>query len=156
VNKNLYDKVVELPEEVTNYLSQCFDAVPDSDANVEGHNRNQELRNSGSATYQQLQRIDNWFRSYPGNKEDAPYILNGGDYFRNWVTQKIDELQRGDEAGRQVQADYVPDDVNDDLIDDMGWLSNMNRPSKNHSKFNDDIKITESLKRITEIMKKII
>jgi hypothetical protein len=35
-------------------------------------------------------------------------------------------------------------------------LADMNRPSKEHSKFNDDIKITESLKRITEIMKKII
>ena len=141
---------------MTRYLSQCFDAVPDSNANVEGHNRNQELRDSGSVTYQQLQRIDNWFRSYPGKKEDAPYILNGGDYMRNWASQKIQELQNGDQSGQQVRQDFMPDDVNDELVDDMGWLANMNRPSKEHSSFNDDIKITESLKRINEIMKKII
>ena len=42
------------------------------------------------------------------------------------------------------------------LIDDMGWLADMNRPSKEHSSVNDDIKITEALKRINDIMKKII
>lgn len=156
MNKNLYNKVIELPEEMTRYLSQCFDAVPDSNANVEGHNRNQELRDSGSVTYQQLQRIDNWFRSYPGKKEDAPYILNGGDYMRNWASQKIKELQNGDKSGQQVRQDFMPDDVNDELVDDMGWLADMNRPSKEHSGFNDDIKITESLRRINEIMKKLI
>lgn len=156
MNKNLYNKVIELPDEVTTYLSQCFDAIPDSNANIEGHNRNQELRNSGSVTYQQLQRIDNWFRSYNGKKEDAPYILNGGDYMRNWARQKIVELQSGDESRREVGGDTIPDDVNDELIDDMGWLSNMNRTSKEHSSINDDIKITESLKRINEIMKKLI
>jgi hypothetical protein len=50
----------------------------------------------------------------------------------------------------------MPDDVNDDLIDDMGWLSNMNRDVKSHKDVNDDIKITEALKRINDIMKKII
>jgi hypothetical protein len=50
----------------------------------------------------------------------------------------------------------MPDDVNQDLIDDMGWLADMNRPSKEHSSTNDDIKITEALKRINDIMKKII
>lgn len=156
MNRNLYNKVIELPEEVTRYLSQCFDSVPDSNANVEGHNRNQELRDTGSVTYQQLQRIDNWFRSYQGKKEDAPYILNGGDYMRGWARQKIEELQNGDQSGQQVRQDYMPDDVNDGLVDDMGWLADMNRPSKEHSKFQDDIKITENLKRINEIMKKLL
>jgi hypothetical protein len=50
----------------------------------------------------------------------------------------------------------MPSDVNQDLIDDMGWLADMNRPSKEHSSVNDDIKITEALKRINDIMKKII
>ena len=156
MNKNLYNKVIELPEEITTHLSKSFEAIPDSNANVEGHNRNQELRDTGSVTYQQLQRIDNWFRSYQGKKEDAPYILNGGDYMRNWTSQKIKELQNGDQSGQQVRTDYMPDDVNDELVDDMGWLADMNRPSKEHSSFNDDIKITESLRRINEIMKKLI
>jgi hypothetical protein len=32
----------------------------------------------------------------------------------------------------------------------------MNRPSKEHSKFTDDIKITENLKKINKIMQKLL
>jgi hypothetical protein len=50
----------------------------------------------------------------------------------------------------------MPDDVTDELIDNMGWLSNMNRDVESHKDYNDDIKITENLKRINDLMKKII
>jgi hypothetical protein len=50
----------------------------------------------------------------------------------------------------------MPDDISDDLIDNMGWLSNMNRDVKSHKGYNDDIKITENLKRINELMKRLI
>ena len=50
----------------------------------------------------------------------------------------------------------MPDDITDELIDDMGWLSNMNRDVKSHKDYNDDIKITENLKRINDLIKKII
>ena len=50
----------------------------------------------------------------------------------------------------------MPDDVNDNLIDDMGWLADINRPSKEHSTFVQDIKIKEDLQRINQIIKKII
>jgi hypothetical protein len=50
----------------------------------------------------------------------------------------------------------MPDEVNQDLADKMGWLADMNRPSKEHSTFVQDVKITEDLKRINQIMKKII
>jgi hypothetical protein len=156
VNKQLYDKVIELPEEMLTHLSKCFNAVPDSNANDEGHNRNQEIVGSGAVTYQQLQRIDNWFRTFNGRKQDAPYILNGGDLMRNWVTQKLGELRNGVNTTQQVRDDHMPEDVNDELIDDMGWLANMNRSSKEHKGEVDDLKITESLKRINEIIKKII
>jgi hypothetical protein len=78
VNKDLYDKIIYIPKEMLDHLTVCFERVPNSDSSVEGHKRNEELRNSKYATFQQLERIDNWFRYYNGNKEDAPYILNGG------------------------------------------------------------------------------
>jgi len=43
VNKELYDKVIPLPKELVEYLQQCFDQVPNSDASVEGHKRNEFL-----------------------------------------------------------------------------------------------------------------
>lgn len=155
MNKELYGQIIALPEELIQYLQQCFEQVPNSDSTVEGHKRNIYLRDKGEVTYQQLERIKNWFKYYDGNKEDAPYILNGADYMNNWVTTKIDELRRGVETP-QITQDVMPDDINDELIDNMGWLSNMNRDVKSHKGYNDDIKITENLKRINDIMKKII
>ena len=155
MNKELYGKVVELPEEVIKHLHHCFDQVPNSDATIEGHKRNNFLRDNGKVTFQQLERIQNWFKHYEGEKEDAPFILNGGDYMNNWVTTTIDNMRNNTHTNQEVK-DVMPDDINDQLVDDMGWLSNMNRDAKSHSGYNDDIKITESLKRINELMKKLI
>jgi hypothetical protein len=155
VNKELYGQIIQLPEELIQYLQQCFEMVPDSDSTVEGHKRNVFLRDKGQVTFQQLERIQNWFKYFEGKKEDAPFILNGGDYMNNWVTTTIDGLRRGTQTP-QITQDVMPEDINDELIDNMGWLSNMNRETKSHKGYNDDIKITENLKRINEIMKKLI
>ena len=71
MNKELYGQVVELPEEVIKHLHHCFDQVPNSDATIEGHKRNNFLRDNGKVTFQQLERIQNWFKHYEGEKEDA-------------------------------------------------------------------------------------
>lgn len=155
MNKELYGQIVTLPEELITYLQQCFEQVPNSDATIEGHKRNMFLRDNGQVTFQQLERIQNWFKHYEGEKEDAPYILNGGDYMNNWVTTTIDGMRNGTKTPQEV-TDVMPDDITDELIDNMGWLSNMNRDVKSHKDYNDDIKITENLKRINELMKKLI
>ncbi len=155
MNKELYGQVVVLPDELTQYLQQCFEQVPNSDATIEGHKRNLFLRDKGKVTFQQLERIQNWFKYYEGKKEDAPYVLNGGDYMNNWVTSTIDSMRNGTHTNQEVQ-DVMPEDLDDQLIKDMGWLSGMNRDAKSHKDYNDDIKITENLKRINEIMKKTI
>jgi hypothetical protein len=156
VNSSLYNKPIELPKEIKEYLQTCFDMFPNSDPSIEGHKRNEELRGSGYATYQQLGRMKSWFDNYNGDGTDAPYILNGADYVKNWVNQTLTDLRNGDQFKNNVQTDYMPDDVNDDLVDQMGWLADMNRPSKEHSTLVQDVKITEDLKRINQIMKKII
>ena len=155
MNKELYGQVVVLPKELIQHLQQCFDQVPNSDTTIEGHKRNEFLRDNGQVTFQQLERIQNWFKYFDGEKEDAPYILNGGDYMNNWVSTTIDGMRNGTKTPQEVN-DVMPDDVNDELIDKMGWLSNMNRDVKSHKGYNDDIKITENLKRINELMKKLI
>jgi hypothetical protein len=156
VNSQLYNKTIELPEEVTKYLQQCFDMFPNSDQSIEGHKRNEELRNSGYVTYQQLGRMKNWFDGYRGDGKDAPYILNGADYVRNWVNQTLTDMRNGDNFSNQTKQDFVPDEVGDELKDNLGWLADMNRPSKEHSTFVQDIKLKEDLQRINLIMKKII
>ena len=156
MNSDLYGKVIELPKEITEYLQKCFDMYPDSNSSTEGHMRNKELRDTGTVTYQQLGRIKNWFDGYTGDGKDAPYILNGADYMRSWVDKTLGDMRRDDGQYKQIRQDYVPDDVNQGLIDDLGWLGDMVRPSKDHNNLTDELQITESLRRINEIMKKII
>lgn len=156
MNKDLYGKVIELPKEITEYLEKCFDMFPESNSSIEGHMRNKELREKGNITYQQLGRIKNWFDNYTGDGKDAPFILNGADYMRSWVNKTLGDMRNDDNQYKEIRKDFVPDDVNQQLVDDLGWLGDMVRPSKDHNNLTDELQITESLRRINEIMKKII
>ena len=151
----MYNKTIELPKEVLEYLQSCFEYIPNSDSSIEGHKRNEELRNSGYVTYQQLGRMKNWFDNYQGDGKDAPYILNGADYMRNWVNKTIQDLRTQDTTHSEVE-DIMPDRIDDKLIDDLGPIADMIRPSKEHSTFTQDIRIKEDLDRINDLIKKII
>ena len=155
MNSNLYNKTIELPKEVIDYLQACFDHIPNSDSSIEGHKRNEELRNTGYVTYQQLGRIKNWFDNYSGDGKDAPYILNGADYMRNWVETTIQDLRKQDITHAEVE-NIMPDEIDDKFIKDLGPIADMLRPSQEHSTFTQDVRIKESVDRINQLMKKII
>ena len=155
MNSNLYNKPIELPKEVIEYLQACFDHIPNSDSSVEGHKRNEELRDSGYVTYQQLGRIKNWFDNYSGDGTDAPYILNGSDYMKNWVETTIQDLRKQDTTHSEVES-IMPDEIDDKLVKDLGPIADMLRPSKEHSTFTQDVRIKEDVNRINDLMKKII
>ena len=155
MNSNLYNKTIELPKEVIEYLQACFDHIPNSDSSIEGHKRNEELRNTGYVTYQQLGRIKNWFDNYSGDGKDAPYILNGADYMRNWVETTIQDLRKQDITHSEVE-NITPDEIDDKFIKDLGPIADMLRPSQEHSTFTQDVRIKESVDRINQLMKKII
>lgn len=155
MNSNLYNKTIELPKEVIEYLQSCFDHIPNSDSSIEGHKRNEELRNTGYVTYQQLGRIKNWFDNYSGDGKDAPYILNGADYMRNWVETTIQDLRKQDITHAEVE-NIMPDEIDDKFIKDLGPIADMLRPSQEHSTFTQDVRIKESVDRINQLMKKII
>ena len=156
MNSKLYSVNVPLPKDMLDHLTICFQRVPNSDASVEGHKRNEELRDTGYVTYQQLGRIKNWFDNYEGDGTDAPFILNGADYMKNWVENTIQGLRKNDNFSNQIQNDYMPDEIDDKLIKDLGPIADMIRPSKDHSTFTQDVRIKEDLNRINQIMKKII
>lgn len=155
MNSNLYNKTIELPKEVIEYLQSCFEYIPNSDSSIEGHKRNEELRDSGYVTYQQLGRMKNWFDSYKGDGKDAPYILNGADYMRNWIDKTIQDLRTQDTTNTEVE-NITPDPIDDKIIDDLGPIADMMRPSKEHSTFTQDVRIKEDLDRINDLIKKII
>ena len=88
MNSNLYNNLVNIPDSLLNHLNDCFNST-NGDTNTEGWKRNQELRQKKQITYQQIKRIKNWFDGYNGNKEDAPFILNGGDRMKIWCDEAL-------------------------------------------------------------------
>ena len=155
MNKDLYGYKVQLPEEVVVYLGQCHDAATGADENTEGYRRNKELRDSGEVTYQQLKRMKNFFDNFNGSENDLNFILNGGHYVKDWVNRTLGSMRNGIELGKEIKSTVLPNQYNQDHTKDN--MSNMNRPNQSHSKnYYYDVEITENLKRINELIKKII
>ncbi len=156
MNKDLYGKQFELPEEVVVYLQQCNDAAVGSDDKTEGYRRNKELRDSGYVTYQQLKRIKNFFDNFDGDENELSFILNGGHYIKNWVNQTLKSLRDNIELGKEVKSLVLPNQYIQSH--EKGDIKNINRPSKQHSSTIEkyDLAVTESLKRINDLIKKII
>jgi hypothetical protein len=156
VNKDLYGHKIPLPEDVLTYLEQCYNSARNSDETTEGYKRNKELRDTKEVTYQQLKRMKNWFDSFTGNENDAPFVLNGGHYVKNWVDNTLGSMRSNVDMGKKIKSEVLPNQYikNHEKND----LRNTHRPSKSHKSSVEkyDTAITESLKRINEIIKKII
>jgi len=156
MNKDLYGNTIQLPEDVVEYLQQCFDSANTDDSTIEGFKRNQELRDSRETTYQQLKRIKNWFDNFNGLENDLPFILNGGHYVKNWVNDTLGGMRNNVYMGKKVKSEVLPNQFIQTHTKDN--LNTMNRQSKSHSSTVGEINkdITENLKRINELIKKII
>ena len=156
MNKDLYGKKVPLPEDVLTYLEQCNQAATGADETTEGFKRNQELRDSKEVTYQQLKRMKNFFDNFNGHENDLPYILNGGHYVKGWVDKTLDSMRDGIDLSKEVKSEVLPNQYIDPH--EKEGIKNMNRPSKSHSTYSDqyNLEITENLKRINDLIKKII
>jgi hypothetical protein len=156
MNKDLYGNTVQLPENVVEYLQQCFDSANTDDSTIEGFKRNQELRDSRETTYQQLKRMKNWFDNFNGLENDLPFILNGGHYVKNWVNDTLGGMRNNVYMGKKAKSEVLPNQFIQTHTKDN--LNTMNRQSKSHSSSVGEINkdITENLKRINELIKKII
>ncbi len=152
MNRELYNKKIELPEEVVIYLKQCHDVVPSDNPNVEGLKRNKELRDSGYVTYQQLKRIKNYFDNFKGEKNDLTFILNGADYMKNWVDRTLDSMRSGNNLSKEIKSVVLPNQY----IDPHQKNQKVNPDNHKTTLDKYNLEVTESLKRINDLIKKII
>ena len=149
MNSNLYNKKAKLPVSLIKHLKDCFNSV-NGNSNTEGYNRNQELVKSGVATYQQIKRIKNWFDGYNGNKEDAPFILNGSDRMKTWCDEVLRVWRDDDGSSKKIKSDSGMQNQ---------YLSSNEKNSFNlndkHGSTVDDLKIKESIEKINKLIKNI-
>ena len=121
MNSNLYDRKAKLPQSLVDHLKSSFESI-EADSNTEGYNRNRDLQNEPVVTYQQLKRIKSWFDSFDGNKEDAPFVLNGGERMQKWCDHVLNHWREVDRGGKNrkkeggMENQFIDDHSKDGIV----------------------------------------
>ena len=158
MNKDLYNSAkgeIEFPKDKQEHMRICFHKVQGADENTEGFNRNKELQSQNFIDYKQLKRIKNFFDNFDGNENDAPFILNGGVLIKNWVN---DELRKMREYNKMTKRNKMDAGMQNQFLKPHEKKNFTNvRPSQEHTRTVDryNAAVTESLKRINEIISKL-
>jgi len=137
VNSDLYGKEYQIPSHTLKHLKK-----------YETNETVGNLLSSGKVSYSLLKKMKH--RMENGEKESL-----GGDHMLGWVNQTLNSDRSSLSNSKDIKSDTGISNTHIDSHE-KNDLSTMNRPSKSHSKNNSDIKITESLKRINELISKII
>ena len=140
MNKDLYGKQYQIPSHTLQHLKK-----------YEANETVGNLLSSGNASYSQLKKMKH--RMENGEKDNL-----GGDHMLNWINHTLNSDRNSLETSKETKSDTgVSNSYNrPHSKSDSKHLNKLNRPSKSHHDFTSDIKITESLKRINEIISKII
>ena len=159
MNKSLYDKEIEFPSDKREHMRKCFHMVKGADENTEGFNRNKELQGQKFITYKQLKRIKNFFDTFGGKENELPFILNGGNVMKAWVSGELNKMRNNVKGQQHVTQ---PDDSRVKAQDYKNNVQDLSRPSQSHKTSVNrhataiaDAAVTESLRRIKDLISKI-
>lgn len=155
MNKSLYDIEVEFPKDKQEHMKKSLARVKNVDKDSEGYKRNQELQSKNYVTYKQLKRIKNFFDNFKGNQNEPAFILNGGVMMKNWVN---DQLRKMREGLKMTKTNKMNTGMQNQFIKPHEKKDFTNvRPSQKHKSTLQkyDSAVTESLRRINELISKI-
>jgi len=162
MNSKLYDKTqgeVVIPKNIKNHLINSFAQAKGANENVEGFNRNKELQSQEKISYGQLKRIKNFFDTFGGKENELPFILNGGNVMKDWVSGELNKMRNNVKGQQHVTQ---PDDSRVKAQDYKNNVQDLSRPSQSHKTSVNrhataiaDAAVTESLRRIKDLISKI-
>lgn len=158
MNKELYNSsngFVEFPEDKREHMRVCFEKANCNDERAEGYKRNKELQGKHTIDYKQLKRIKNFFDNFKGNQEDVSFILNGGFVMKNWVNDQLRRMRDGIHMTKRNKMDTGMQNqfIKPHEKKDFTNVRKSQEHSSTLSKY--DVAVTESLKRINEIISKL-
>jgi hypothetical protein len=156
VNNQLYGKVWQFPQHMQQHMKICFAKVKNADANVEGYNRNRRLQSANQVGYPELKRIKNFFDSHKGNPQDAPFILNGENKMKDFVNSILSGARQSLSTSKEIRNNTGMDGSKPELADPNVNL-NISQDTANKSTIEKyDLQVTESLKRINDLITKLL
>lgn len=137
MNKDLYGKHFQIDNEMVEHLSQFSNEEAIS-----------SLVKNKKISYSNAKKLKHEIEN--GRKDQL-----GGDKFYGWLNRVLgserNKISTGQDA--KLEAGLPNSHIKTHKKD---GLNDLNRPTKSHQNYNDDIKINESLKRINEIISKLI
>jgi hypothetical protein len=100
--------------------------------------------------------MKNFFDNFNGHENDLPFILNGGHYVKDWVNRTLGSMRSDVDLGKKIKSEVLPNQYIQQH--EKNGLNDMNRSTKSHKSNVEfyDLEVTESLKRINDLIKKII
>lgn len=128
MNKDLYGKQYKIPDHILKHLQK--------------YSNNESVGNllsGGNISYSQLKKLKH--RMENGEKKEL-----GEDSFFNWINQTLNSDRSSLETSKKIQSD-------------TGMMNRYNSPHNQNGTPDSretELKITESLKRINDIISKII
>lgn len=106
MNSQLYGKQYKLPENILSGINAALINNPQG----EGVKRAKFLLKNGSITYQNLERLKNFFKYFnPQSGDKAQYALAGGDLMRNFIETTLASDRSGVQQQKQVTQDMRVD-----------------------------------------------
>jgi hypothetical protein len=156
MNKELYDKSWDFPKDLQNHMRICFAKVKNANANTEGYNRNRRLQTATTISYPELKRIKNFFDNHTGTPQDAPFILNGESKMRDFVNSSLSGSRQSLATSKTIRQDTG---MEKDFVQTPNVNVNLNLSKDDANKTSIDkydLQVTESLKRINNLMKKLL
>jgi len=149
MNSSLYGKQIKVPQELISLLKekQKLGAGKSKEelSQTQGWKRNLDLVKRGMVTFQNLERIQNWFKTNP--KEGISYELHGGKDFERWVVDTLNNMRNNDKKSKNIQKDTKPEN---DLRPEVGNASDDTHQSV--SKQLGPAKINEEINRIKKLI----
>ena len=91
-NSELQGNKILLDDEIKYHLKKIYNAYKGA-KDVEGYERLRGLCDSNQISYEQLKRIKNFFDDFEGEKNETPYLLNGGTKMKEWVFSNLDDMR---------------------------------------------------------------
>jgi hypothetical protein len=102
-NSSLKGKCIKIDSELKKHLLRIYNAYR-GDQKQEGFGRLKNLCDSDEITYEQLKRIKNFFDNFEGNRNDTPYLLNGGSKMKDWVNISLNDLRMDIEGKKKAMS----------------------------------------------------
>jgi len=136
-------------------MKVCFMKVKNADSSMDGYKRNLRLQSADNLGYRELKRIKNFFDNFKGQNTDAPFILNGENKMKQFVDSTLSGARQSISSTQRHKDDTgMVKSVKQDLKPSTDLNISPSKSKKNTlAKY--DLAVTESLKRINEIMQKL-